>query len=172
MHFISYLSYNNPKITPSDIYFFLPILTFRGAIFDFIGEILNNKYGPKLTILFGNTIFMINGIFYILLKDYFGVILLVEPFRFSADEAGLTIKQIKNNNNSNSTIVNITYIKEIKNYIKNVYSNTLLKPQTQDKFILENDLRFFPFSLKPSYISFKESLLYNNEYIIILDILK
>ncbi len=63
MHFISYLSYNNPKITPSDIYFFLPILTFRGAIFDFIGEILNNKYGPKLTILFGNTIFNINNNF-------------------------------------------------------------------------------------------------------------
>ena len=63
MYFISYLSYNNPKITPSDIYFFLPILTFGGAIFGFIGGILNNKYGPKLTILFGNTIFMINGIF-------------------------------------------------------------------------------------------------------------
>ena len=63
MYFISYLSYNNKNITPSDIYFFLPILTFGGAIFGFIGGILNNKYGPKLTILFGNTIFMINGIF-------------------------------------------------------------------------------------------------------------
>ena len=62
MYFISYLSYNNKKITPSDIYFFLPILTLGGAIFGFIGGILNNKYGPKLTILFGNTIFMINGI--------------------------------------------------------------------------------------------------------------
>ena len=61
---------------------------------------------------------MINGIFDILLKDYFVVILLVEPFIFSANEAGLTIKQIKNNSNSNSTIVNITYIKESKYYIK------------------------------------------------------
>ena len=93
MYFISYLSYNNKKITPSDIYFFLPILTLGGAIFGFIGGILNNKYGPKLTILFGNTIFMINGIFYILLEDYFGVILLEEPFRFSADEAGLLLNK-------------------------------------------------------------------------------
>ena len=36
---------------------------------------------------------MINGIFYILLEDYFGVILLEEPFRFSADEAGLLLNK-------------------------------------------------------------------------------
>ncbi len=75
---------------------------------------------------------MINGIFYILLKDYFGVILLVEPFRFSADEAGLTIKQIKNNNNSNSTIVNITYIKEIKKLYKKCLFKLIIKtPNTR-----------------------------------------
>ena len=57
---------------------------------------------------------------------------IVEPFRLS---------EVNKNNNSsiNNTIVNITYINENKNYIKNVYSNDILKPQSQDKFILDNE---------------------------------
>ena len=42
-------------------------------------------------------------------------------------------------NNINSTIVNITYINENKNYIKNIYSNTDLKPESRDEFILDNN---------------------------------
>ena len=60
---------------------------------------------------------------------------IVQPFRLSGDN-----KNIKNNNNNlSNTIVNITYINENKNYIKNVYSNDVLKPQSQDKFILDNE---------------------------------
>ena len=60
----------------------------------------------------------------------------VHPFRLSGDN-----KNIMNNNNNktNSTIVNITYINENTNYIKNVYSNDILKPQSRDKFILDNE---------------------------------
>ena len=60
---------------------------------------------------------------------------IVQPFRLSGDN-----KNIKNNNNNlSNTIVNITYINENKNYIKNVYSNDVLKPQSQDKYILDNE---------------------------------
>ena len=51
-----------------------------------------------------------------------------EPFRL-IDE----VKNNKYNNNINNTIVNITYINENKNYIKNVYNNDLLKPESKDK---------------------------------------
>ena len=58
----------------------------------------------------------------------------VHPFRLSGVN-----KHIMNNNDKTSTIVNITYINENTNYIKNVYSNDILKPQSRDKFILDNE---------------------------------
>ena len=61
---------------------------------------------------------------------------IVQPFRLSGDNKN---NKFNNNNNVNSTIVNITYINENKNYIKNIYPNALLKPQVQDKFILDNE---------------------------------
>ena len=62
---------------------------------------------------------------------------IVQPFRLSGDNKNNKFNN--NNNNINSTIVNITYINENKNYIKNIYSTDLLKPQVQDKFILDNE---------------------------------
>jgi hypothetical protein len=57
-----------------------------------------------------------------------------EPFRL-IDE----VKNNKYNNNINNTIVNITYINENKNYIKNVYNNDLLKPESKDKINIDSD---------------------------------
>ena len=62
----------------------------------------------------------------------------IEPFRLSGDEKNNKFNN-NSNNNINNTVVNITYINENKNYINNVYTNDLLKPTTQDKFILDNE---------------------------------
>jgi len=63
----------------------------------------------------------------------------IEPFRLSHDEINDKPNNKNSNNNINNTVVNITYINENKNYIKNVYTNDVLKPMTQDKFILDNE---------------------------------
>ena len=68
---------------------------------------------------------------------------IVQPFRLSGDNKNIKNNNNNNNNNNNlsNTIVNITYINENKNYIKNVYSSNELKPQAQDKFILDNETK-------------------------------
>ena len=63
---------------------------------------------------------------------------IIQPFRLSGDEKNNKFNN-NNPNNINNTIVNITYINENKNYIKNIYTNDLLKPVIQDKFILHNE---------------------------------
>ena len=57
----------------------------------------------------------------------------VHPFKLKEDETSVI------NNNINNTTFNITYINENKNYIKKVYSNVILKPQSRDKFSLDNE---------------------------------
>ena len=63
----------------------------------------------------------------------------VHPFRLSGDNKHIMNNNNNPNNKTNNTIVNITYINENTNYIKNVYPKDLLKPQAQDKFILDNE---------------------------------
>ena len=71
IYLLSYLSYENENISPSYLYFFTPFITFGGATFSFLSGLLNRKYGPKITILIGNTILMLNGIFLYFINKVF-----------------------------------------------------------------------------------------------------